>query len=345
MARGMPWGSDKKMTAINLIDFMRWSRFFGRFFFAFGWFMIGMNTGGAAQESQPWSLVLSRYGAAVVPAEGAIYVLGGANSLGAMSSIEKIDLETGVSTLLPARLIGRRFHAAVLLRREIHVFGGDAREGLISTVQAFSLDTGKVRKVGRMPTPRRALSAVQVDGLAFTLGGSAPGDLENLPRSPVVEVYDPEKNEWLNAPPMLDGKEVPTVLHGHYLYQLGGYNGTGRPETSCQRYDLRTGEWSQLPPAPFSLSAYSAVSIGDAIVCFGDFTQLGRVAAYRPSDASWRVLDIPFVPRRHSAACVINDWVYVVGGNTDTRPLGAFVDKVDRYRVSDLREAIARTVR
>ncbi len=341
----MGYGSDTNMTASNLVNLLRWSRLFGRFIFAVVCCLISANSGGAAQQSQPWSLVLERYGAAVVPAEDAIYVLGGANSVGPMSSIEKIDLETGVSTLLPARLIGRRFHAAVLLGRDVYVFGGDAKEGLVSTVQALSIDAEKVRKVGKMPTPRRALSAVQVDGLAFTLGGSAPGDLENLPRSRVVEVFDPKRNEWLNAPSMLDGKEVATVPHGHYLYQLGGYNGSGRAETSCQRYDLKTGEWSQLPPAPFPLSAYSAVSIGDAIICFGDYTQMGRVAAYRPYDASWHVLDVPFVPRRHSAACMINDWVYVVGGNTDTRTLGTVSNHVDRYRVSDLREAIARAAR
>jgi hypothetical protein len=183
---------------------------------------------------------------------------------------------------------------------------------------------------------------VKVENLVFTLGGSAPGDLENLSRANVMEVHDVEKNKWLRAPSMPEPKEVPVVLCQHYLYTLGGYNGSGRAVTSCERYDLSIGKWEVLPSVPFTLSAYSAVSLGNAIVCFGDYEQQGRIAAFRPDSGTWSLLDIPFTPRRHSCACVVGNNVYVVGGVGGSRiSTDATLAIVERYSIRELEAAIA----
>ncbi len=292
----------------------------------------------------PWILNNPRYGAAVVSDGKALYVIAGANSafLG-LRGIEKVDLATGLATEMPVHLVPRRFHAAVLIGREIYVYGGDSGEGLISSIEAVNVDTWKVRRVGQIPTPRRALSAVKVENLVFTLGGSAPGDLENLPRANVVEVYDVETNKWFRAPPMPESKEVQAVLSQHYLYMLGGYNGTGRAVTSCERYDLSAGKWETLPSVPFTLSAYSGVNLGNAIVCFGDYEQQGRVSAFRPDTGKWSLLDVPFTPRRHSCACVVGDNVYVMGGVAGSRiSTDETLAIVERYSVRELEAAIAK---
>lgn len=291
--------------------------------------------------SVPWTLNNARYGAALVSDAHSLYVVGGGNAaFASLGGIEKIDLSTGEATEMPAHIIPRRFHAAVLSGREIFIFGGDAEEGLIASVEAVNIDTWKVRTVGRMPTPRRALSAIKVEDMVFTLGGSAPGDRENLPRATTVEVYDLSRKQWLRAPSMPEPKEVAVVSYDHYLYALGGYNGTGRAVTSCERYDLAAGKWENLPAAPFPLSAYSAVNVGDAIVCFGDYEQQNRVVAYQPAQAKWGVLNISFAARRHSCACVVGDWVYVVGGNRASE--GQVLNIIERYSLGELKSAIDR---
>jgi Kelch motif/Galactose oxidase, central domain len=293
----------------------------------------------AAKDHPPWILNNARYGAAVVSDGNALYVVGGANAgFLSLGGIERIDLATGQAVEMPVRIIPRRFHAAVKIGREIFIFGGEGVEGLIRSVEAVNLDTWKVRTVGKIPTPRRALSAIKVDSLVFTVGGSAPGDLENLPRTAVVEVYDAEMQRWFSAPQMPQPKETSAVVCGHFLYTLGGYNGSGRAVDTCERYDLSVGKWERLRPTPFTLSAYSAVDIGDVIVCFGDYEHQERVVAYQPQNGTWSLLDIQFTPRRHSSACVVGDWVYVVGGNRASK--GQVTGIVERYSVRELIAAI-----
>lgn len=296
--------------------------------------------GAKTKEVPPWNLLWGRYGTSVVSDGTSLYVVAGGSASSILADIEKIDLATGRSTKLPVQVMPRRFHAAVLVGREILIMGGEALEGILQSVEAVNIDTLKVRKVTSMPTPRRTPGVVLVEDLIFTLGGMAPDDGENLPRSTVMEVYEPAKNKWFRAPPMPRSKEVAAVLNGQYIYTLGGYDGRGKASPTCERYDLSAGKWSSMPPVPFRLSAYSAVSLGDCIICFGDYENKGQVVAYLPDKERWVSLDLPFTPRRHSAACVVGDQVYVVGGNVDSSFTSLSV--IERFPVRELREAVAR---
>ncbi len=292
----------------------------------------------ASSSPQPWKLIYGRFGAAVVSDGLALYVIGGGDSDRELGGIEKIDLKTGISIETTARIVSRRFHSAVLMGRTVYVFGGESNEGLIKSVDAVDLDTMKVTTVSKMPTPRRAVSAVGVEDLIFTLGGCAVGESSSDPRVKTVEVYDRSKNKWLAAPPMPEPKEVPALFLDHYLYTLGGYAGGAKAVPSCQRYNLSTGSWEALLPTPFTLSGYSAVSAGGLIFCFGDFVEDNRVAAYEPRTQRWRRLDVPFTPRRNSCACRVGENVYVIGGNGAKLAMNL----IERFSVSALKSAAAR---
>lgn len=289
----------------------------------------------------PWKLHFGRYGAAVVTDGSALYVIAGADSSRPLGSIEKVDIQTGMATILSARVFPRRFHSAVLLGRMIYVFGGDSEEGNLTSVELVNLDTMKVINVSTMPTPRRAVSAVAIEDLIFTLGGSAESGSAADSRTQAMHVYDYGKNIWLRAPPMPEPKEAPAILYDHHLYVLGGYAGGDHATTSCQRYVLSTGAWETLSPTPFSLSGYSAVSTSQAIICFGDYVESGRVSAYLPGTGEWRVLDVPFTPRRNSAACVVGGQVFVVGGNGKRLALNL----IERFSVAELEASISRVKR
>ncbi len=312
---------------------------------------IGVSIGAERQQPAPWRLIYGRYGAAVVSDGKFLYVIGGGDRSPqrlagghsherlVLGGIEKIDLATGLSKVIASRVIPRRFHSAVLVGRTVFILGGEAETGIVQLVQALDLDSLQVRTIGEMPFPRRALSAIGVEDLIFTVGGSAAGDTDLIPRAPTMDVYDWAKNQWFVAPAMPEPKEVPVVFHGHHLYALGGYAGGDKAVTTAVRYDLTTGRWEKLAPTPFTLSGYSAVNIGRAIVCFGDYVATGRVAAYLPETDTWRVLDVPFMPRRNSCACIVGGYIYVVGGNS----MKLAVDQIERFSVSDLEAAIART--
>ncbi|HVU17339.1 MAG TPA: kelch repeat-containing protein [Candidatus Didemnitutus sp.] len=271
----------------------------------------------------------------------ALYVVaGGGNGVTLeLGSIERVDLRSGKSSILPVQILPRRFHGAALFGRKLVIVGGEGPppDLHLGTVEEVDVDTLTVRTLTRMPTARRALSAVKVDNLLFTIGGSAPFDRENFSRSNLVEIWDESAGKWLNGPPMPSTKEAGAVLHGRFIYVLGGYDGLRMATSSCDRYDLTKGKWEKLGPVPFKLSAYSGVDIGRAIVCFGDYETIGQIAAYLPARDQWLKIEVPFVPRRHSAACRVGEEIYVVGG-WDGQPR----DLIERYSVTQLEAAIVR---
>lgn len=87
---------------------------------------------------QPWNgptLDVARYGHAAAADNENIYVFGGANKDGFLSSIEIIDPKTNQATLLEDKIIPRRYFTAVWDgKQSIYLFGG------------ISLRNGKVRQ-------------------------------------------------------------------------------------------------------------------------------------------------------------------------------------------------------
>ena len=293
-------------------------------------------------DAKPWTLNLGNYGTAVVSDGKYLYVVEGSGSSFARSGIERVDLESGNCIELPVNLIPRRFHAAILIDREIYIFGGEAEEGCIATCQSVNLDTLVVKRLGAMPTKRRGLSAVIAGGLIYTIGGSESQWSDHFSREATVEVYDPALKKWYQGKPMPAAKEVPAILAGKYIYTMGGYNGGGQSLSTCARYDLENGFWSVLPDAPFQLSACSATNIGRAIVFFGTYDKISQVVAYIPKTGVWVELKIPFTPRRHSSACTVGGKVYVVGGVTESPSSGMTL--IEQFSVADLERAIVTAV-
>lgn len=305
--------------------------------------VLGLLLAGLASQAlarRLWELNDGRYGASAAFDGRDIYVFGGSDGgLVARGSIEKIDLATGEVSLMAQNLeFPRRFHSVAAIRNRIYVFGGENREGFVSFVEEFDFSTDQRRLQREMPLPRRTLSAVAVEDLIFVLGGMAPDSSEAWEREPAMHIFDPAKNNWLRAPDMPKRKEVAAVKDRDFIYALGGYNGTGRAETSAHRYNLATGSWEELPPVPFALSANSAASLGGAIICFGSYDRIGQVAVFLPTSQQWLKLDLAFTPRRHSAACVAGDTVYVIGGCQDSRAIG--MKTIERYKIADLKKRI-----
>ncbi|RUO81418.1 hypothetical protein CWI84_01275 [Idiomarina tyrosinivorans] len=91
-----------------------------------------------SNSAQPWNgptLDVARYGHAAAADNENIYVFGGANKDGFLSSIEIIDPKTNQATLLEDKIIPRRYFTAVWDgKQSIYLFGG------------ISLRNGKVRQ-------------------------------------------------------------------------------------------------------------------------------------------------------------------------------------------------------
>ena len=90
-----------------------------------------------------------------------------------------------------------------------------APAGYTFTGLSFSLDVWAVK--APMPTARRALAAVEVDGKIYAIGGSGGGTLN------IVEEYDPAVNTWTTKAPMPTARNsFAAAAVGGKIYAIGG---------------------------------------------------------------------------------------------------------------------------
>jgi N-acetylneuraminic acid mutarotase len=278
------------------------------------------------QESS-LKLNTGRYGHVVVNNGEHIFVLGGSGKAGFLSDIEIINPKTNSVVQLKDKLIPRRYHTAVWDQKEsIYIFGGMSKssKGIRPErrIEIFDIPSQQVSIIGEIPGPRRLASSQFVNGKVFYIGGSR----KNSPTS-TVAVYDIEKGRWKLTANMLTTKNTKTVLNGKHIYTVGGYYQKGMKV--LERYNLETKKWQSLDPMPQKLSAHSVVSHGNKIFTFGDYSELDHTHVYDISKQQWQQLGIGYLPSRHSSATILNNKIYVIGGNVASQ--GSHLDYIQVF--------------
>src|SRR5713226_10201813 len=101
-----------------------------------------------------------------------------------------------------------------------------------------------------MPTARRFLAAVALDGQIYALGGGPP--FRNT-----VERYDPKTNIWTSLSPMPTARAALAAATGQCplpkadlvcVYAIGGFNGAAL--TTVEAYDPSTDTWQAVASLP-----------------------------------------------------------------------------------------------
>jgi len=270
------------------------------------------------REISTLSLNTGRYGHAVVNNGTHIFVLGGSSKQGLLSNIEIIDPETGAIEQVNNTLIPRRYHTAVWDGKDsIYIMGGmspimvkDKRRLMREPrIEVFDIPSRQTKIIGEMPGPRRLGSAQYHDGKIFFVGGSHRKYVTST-----VSVYDVKENKWKLAARMPTAKDTKTVRYGQFVYTIGGYNGDSSMN-AFERYDMTAGKWQSLAPLPHKLSANSVVVFNDKIFSFGDYTQLDTTLVYDFKTEAWHQTKVGYLPSRHNSATVLNNKIYVIGGN------------------------------
>lgn len=293
-----------------------------------------------AVPSAEFSLKVPRYGHAAVADDSHIYVLGGSNKHGLVSSIEIIAPKTNETTLLKDMIIPRRYFSAVWDGKEsIYIFGGvsDSRYVTEKTVEVFNTRTHKVTQVTDMPMPRRFVSATRIDDVVYLTGGTAPasktpthGDRLNwqYETSALNTAYNLNDDSWIRLKNLPAAYDTRTVELNGEVCAVGGYNDVQAwSKVAC--YNVQKDRWHFLTDLPDVTSAHSIVNYQGDIYSFGDYETLTRTLKYDSTDQTWSPTNLPYIGRRHTAAVVFNDSIYVIGGNTGSR--GPFLDTVQVF--------------
>lgn len=219
---------------------------------------------------------------------------------------------------------------------KLYVFGAysGGGTGVINFVEEYAPATNTWTSKAPMPTTRTAGPAVVYNGEIYIFGGSLAGP---DPRSStnVVEAYNPATNLWrTNITPMpiaLTSAAVAVV--GNKAYVLGGgyrENGVIKVSNTVMVYDFLTDTWTANGYAPLPLprgTAYSGAApvIEGKIYLIGGMADTGTVigvtnsvAIYDTVTNTWSSGPSLPVPTDDHLAVVLDNTIYVIGGDTDT---------------------------
>ena len=120
-----------------------------------------------------------------------------------------------------------------------------------------------------MPTGRSGLSAAEINGKLYAVGGNNGG---------VLQVYDPQTNSWMSMASMPTGRSglAAEVIDGK-LYAVGGlYFGT--PQYVLEVYDPQTDTWTYKAIMPTARGALAAAAIdGKLYVVCGFYGRIMQI--------------------------------------------------------------------
>jgi N-acetylneuraminic acid mutarotase len=206
--------------------------------------------------------------------------------------------------------------ASAVLNGRIYVTGGFEGLGNRPTdkVLVYDLATRAWSEGPPLPAPRGGHAAVVLDGKIHVLGG---GNSESTIAD--HSVFDPATNRWTDLAPLRRAKgSVAAVVFGGRIFAIGGRSGSF-DFGDVDIYNAATNKWIKGPRIGPRGTAGAAVYRG-AIYVFGGESQaqaktLNGVMRLTSAKGVWRrVAKLP-TARNYARAVVLNDAVYVAGGN------------------------------
>ncbi|XP_054422616.1 kelch-like protein 4 [Pteronotus mesoamericanus] len=249
---------------------------------------------------------------------GALYAVGGMDSMKGTTTIEKYDLRTN-SWLHIGTMSGRRLQFGVaVIDNKLYVVGG--RDGLktLNTVECFN-PVGKIWTVmPPMSTHRHGLGVATLEGPMYAVGGHDGWSYLNT-----VERWDPEGRQWNYVASMSTPRStVGVVALNNKLYAIGGRDGSSCLK-SMEYFDPHTNKWSLCAPMSKRRGGVGVATYNGFLYVIGGHDAPASnhcsrlsdcVERYDPKHDSWSTVAPLSVPRDAVAVCALGDKLFVVGG-------------------------------
>src|SRR5262249_42048282 len=140
--------------------------------------------------------------------------------------------------------------------------------------------------------------------------------------SNTVVAWSDHDQAWLALPAMgqsrIFGGAAP--LSGS-VFAVGGFDDSGAPTSTAERFDPGSGLWSGAAPMPLARASFGLVSLGGALCVAGGEGASGSMAEcfrYDPAGDSWAAIANLPTPRTAVTAAGFGGEVWVIGGYTDS---------------------------
>lgn len=228
--------------------------------------------------------------------------------------IEKYDISKNEWSVLTSSLIPKQFPSSVIVGMKLYVFNGDLKDGTLNAkMEVVNISTGEVHFSTDNPSPAHAAGVAVWNEIIYAFGGKISPD--KLIYSNSLYKFDPVEKKWTKLANMPEKKETKGVIVDGKLYVIGGYNGNA--SNNISKYDIQTDKWTKLTQLPFGVSAHSVAAYGDKIYVVFDFTNQSFIGYYDITANKFVILEQSgMTGRRHAGAHIVNDKLYIMGGNT-----------------------------
>jgi len=187
-----------------------------------------------------------------------------------------------------------------------------------------------------MPTARGALSASEVNGKIYAIGGF----IQNQFIQPLsaVEEYDPITNRWTKKADMPTARNSfsTSVVDGK-IYAIGGGGFAPDPLSIVEQYDPVADKWTRKSDMPTARSGLSTCTVNNKIYAIGGYLWDGKantfavVEEYDPKTDKWTTkTDMPTKRSSFTSfAGVVDGLIYVIGGWREGKGFLSLVEQYD----------------
>ncbi|WP_324674054.1 kelch repeat-containing protein [Hymenobacter sp. GOD-10R] len=272
-------------------------------------------------------LPTAHYGMGYCNDQLAIYsVAGGSATAAYTADVYRYDIAGNLWGIGTASLTPQRFSSAAILDPSlsaglIYVLNGqNASGGAVPLVESVRVADGTSGPSFGNPLPTTSAGSAVWNGILYCYGGSVGTTYYNNLRS-----YNRLTNSWTNLAPMPESKSTVGAVVNGKIYVFGGYNGVVN-SNRVDAYDIASNQWQPLGTLPTTVSNQAVAVQGDWIWLVGDFTNQSYLAAYNTQTKQLRTFTSNLPPRRNAGAAVVNNQLYIWGGNTASANSSALND-------------------
>ncbi len=271
----------------------------------------GWQTGASMLTPREWP--------ASTALNGLMYVVGGYNTVGDLSSVESYNPATNAWTTrasMPAKRYGSNGVQAIGSRL---YFSGGFSLSQVPQSSLFIYDMGTdtwVSSAPNNPSAGGCGASGAIAGQLYVLTACAT----STSFVALLNRYDPATNTWTTraVPSSLHVYPAAAVLNGK-LYVLGGIiNSSNAVTGAVEVYDPATNSWGTAASMPTPRYGATAQVSGGKIYVIGGqgaLGLLGTTEVYDPSTNTWSSSASMPTPRVHAASAVIGSLIHVVGGS------------------------------
>lgn len=251
------------------------------------------------------------HGATATAAGDRLLVVGGANRQ-EVSTDQVLALSPGAASATRYATLVQPLHdaAAVGLGGETLVFGGGASTSF-DTVQRLS-PGGRAEQIGHLPDAASDLSAVDVGGAVYVVGGYDG----TRPLASVLRTTDGTSFTRVASLPT-PVRYTALAAAGGRLYAFGGELASGGDTDEIQSYDLATNRASVVGRLPQGVDHAAAISLNGGVYLVGGRSNgaaTNRILRFDPARNSMVPAGHLPTPLYDAAAAVVSGVGYLAGG-------------------------------